>query len=150
VRRPRARGCLLKGCEQRFHPRNARQRYCSEGCRKEARQKWRASAAGKQKRNRQSQLYRKRIQERKAPKKEAVAEPARVITKKFFSGIAATGRAATNASFARDARRGNGSARIPASARWNESGNASGAGGGDMSGAIVFAEGGPVRGCHES
>ena len=30
VRRPRARQCLLKGCERRFHPRHARQRYCSE------------------------------------------------------------------------------------------------------------------------
>ena len=26
---PRARRCLLKGCEQHFHPRQARQRYCS-------------------------------------------------------------------------------------------------------------------------
>jgi hypothetical protein len=31
--------CLLKGCEQRFHPRQARQRYCSERCR-EASRKW--------------------------------------------------------------------------------------------------------------
>jgi hypothetical protein len=30
---PRARHCLLKGCEQRFHPQRAAQRYCSEGCR---------------------------------------------------------------------------------------------------------------------
>ena len=27
--RPRTRRCLLKGCEQRFHPRQARQRYCA-------------------------------------------------------------------------------------------------------------------------
>jgi hypothetical protein len=33
------RRCLLKGREQRFHPRQARQRYCSEGCREAAR-KW--------------------------------------------------------------------------------------------------------------
>jgi hypothetical protein len=83
---------LLKGCEQRFHPRHARQRYCSEGCRKaarewsewKARQRWRASAEGKQKRNRQSQHYRQRVKERKARKKEAVPEAARVITKKLF------------------------------------------------------------------
>jgi hypothetical protein len=29
--------CLLKGCQQRFHPRQARQRYCSVNCRREAR-----------------------------------------------------------------------------------------------------------------
>ena len=33
------RRCLLKGCEQRYHPRQARQRYCSESCREAAR-KW--------------------------------------------------------------------------------------------------------------
>jgi hypothetical protein len=37
--RPRLRRCLLKGCGERFHPRQARHRYCSEGCRKAAR-KW--------------------------------------------------------------------------------------------------------------
>ena len=37
--RPRIRRCLLQGCEQRFHPRQPRQRYCSEGCREAAR-KW--------------------------------------------------------------------------------------------------------------
>jgi len=90
--RPRSRWCLLKGCEQRFRPQHARQRYCSEGCRKEARkwsewkarQVWRASTAGKQKRNRQSQRYRKRVQERKALQKETIPKAARVITKKFF------------------------------------------------------------------
>ena len=92
ISRPRTRRCLLKGCKQQFRPRHALQRYCSENCRKKARewsawkarQRWRATAAGKQKRNRQSQLYRKRLKERKAPKKEAVSEAARVITKKFF------------------------------------------------------------------
>jgi hypothetical protein len=38
-RRPPTRRCLLKGCEQRFHPRQARQRYCSQRCREAAR-KW--------------------------------------------------------------------------------------------------------------
>jgi hypothetical protein len=92
VRRPRPRRCLLKGCAQRFRPRHALQRYCSEGCRKKAREwsewkarrTWRASVEGKRKRNGQSQRYRKRVQERKAAKKEAVPETARVITKKFF------------------------------------------------------------------
>ena len=92
VRRPRARRCLLKGCERRFHPEHARQHYCSGDCREAARQwsewkarrKYRATAAGKRKRNGQSQRYRKRVKERKPPEKEAVSEAARVITKKFF------------------------------------------------------------------
>ena len=91
-RRPRTRGCLLKGCPQRFRPRHARQRYCSEGCREAARtwsewkaqQKYRITAACKQKRNEQSRRYRERVKERKPPEKEAVPEAARVITKKFF------------------------------------------------------------------
>lgn len=92
--RPRARLCLLKGCEQRFHPRNARQRYCSERCRTEARkwsrwkaqQQYRSTPAGRQKRNGQSQRYRQRVQCRKRTKPQADEEPARVITQKFFRG----------------------------------------------------------------
>jgi len=92
VCRPRSRLCLLKGCERRFHPEHARQRYCSRECREaarawsewKARQVYRATAAGKQKRNQQSQRYRKRVQERKPSEKEAVAEGARVITRKLF------------------------------------------------------------------
>ena len=92
TRRPRARRCLLKGCEQRFHPRQARQRYCSERCRQAARrwsrwqaqQAYRATAAGKQKRNGQSRRYRERVRNRNCPKKEAVGEAARVITSNFF------------------------------------------------------------------
>jgi hypothetical protein len=92
TRRPRTRRCLLKGCEQRFRPRHARQRYCSDDCHKaartwsewKARQAYRATAAGKQRRNGQSRRYRERVQERKPPEKEAVPEAARVITKKFF------------------------------------------------------------------
>jgi hypothetical protein len=91
-RRPRTRGCLLKGCEQRFRPRYARQRYCSEGCREaarqwsewKARQKYRVTAACKQKRSEQSRRYRERVKGRKPPEKAVVPEAARVITKKFF------------------------------------------------------------------
>src|SRR5437588_3958018 len=86
--RPRRRRCLLKGCEQRFHPRQARQRYCSEGCREAARrwsrwkaqQTYRATTTGKEKRNGQSRRYRERVKSRKGAESEAVAEPARVIT----------------------------------------------------------------------
>ena len=89
---PRSRRCLLKGCEQRFRPRRVRQRYCSEECRKAARawsrwkaqESYRATAAGKQKRNGQSRRYRERVRSRKPPPGEAVPEAARVITKKFF------------------------------------------------------------------
>ena len=91
-RRPRTRRCLLKGCTQRFRPRHARQRYCSDGCREAARrwsewkaqQKYRVTAACKRKRSEQSRRYRERVKERKPPEKEAVPEAARVITKKFF------------------------------------------------------------------
>jgi hypothetical protein len=90
--RPRMRSCLLKGCERRFHPRQAHQRFCSEGCRKAARkwsgwkgqQRYRATAAGKQKRNGQSRRYRELAKSRKLPEPEAVSEHARVITTKHF------------------------------------------------------------------
>jgi hypothetical protein len=93
IRRPRMRRCLLKGCEQWFHPRRARQRYCSAECRQAARQwsRWkaqqsyRATAVGKEKRNGQSRRYRERLRNRKqSPPQEVVAETARVITKEFF------------------------------------------------------------------
>jgi len=94
VRRPRRRRCLLKGCERRFQPRHARQRYCGEECRQGAREwsawkagrRWRATATGKRKRNRQSRRYRERLKQRKPAEKKAVPGPARVITKKFFRG----------------------------------------------------------------
>jgi len=34
---PRKRRCLLKGCDQHFHPTHSRQRYCREECRAAAR-----------------------------------------------------------------------------------------------------------------
>src|SRR6266699_1878080 len=91
--RPRTRPCLLKGCEQGFHPRRqARQRYCSADCRKAARrwsrwkaqQRYRETAAGQQKRNGQSRRYRERVKSRKTPEPEAVNEAARVITPEHF------------------------------------------------------------------
>jgi len=89
ARRPRTRSCLLKGCDQRFHPRQARERYCSQQCRQAARQwsRWkaqqsyRATAAGKEKRNGQNRRYRERVRKRQQP---AAQEDARVITKDFF------------------------------------------------------------------
>src|ERR1700682_4718843 len=90
---PRSRRCLLKGCERRFRPRQTRQRYCSEPCRKAARawsrwkaqERYRDTATGKQQRNGQSQRYRERVRDRKPSASEAVPDAARVITKKFRS-----------------------------------------------------------------
>jgi hypothetical protein len=91
-RRPRIRRCLLKGCEKRFHPRQARQRYCSQRCREAAREwsrrkaqeRYRETAAGQQKRNGQSRRYRERVKSRKPPEPEAVNDAARVITTEHF------------------------------------------------------------------
>ena len=99
------RRCLLKGCEQRFHPRQARQRYCSEelpGSGAEmvalegAAEDTGRPAAGKQKRNGQSQRY------RAARQKPETSQSQRQLRgregnhyRTFFSTIRATGRAAT-------------------------------------------------------
>src|SRR5947208_2345602 len=90
--RPRMRRCLLKGCEQSFHPRQARQRYCGQRCREAARkwsrrkaqERYRETAAGQQKRNGQSRRYRERVKSRKPPEPEAVNDAARVITTEDF------------------------------------------------------------------
>ena len=92
-RRPRPRCCLLKGCERLFRPRHAAQRYCSSECgqaarrwsRWKAQQSYRATAAGKEKRNGQSRRYRERVKSRQqtAPE-ETAAKPARVISPNFF------------------------------------------------------------------
>ena len=91
-RRPRTRCCLLKGCERRFCPQRARQRYCSDECRRAARrwsrwkaqQSYRATAAGKERRNGQSRRYRQRVRNRQPAAPQAVPDAARVITHKFF------------------------------------------------------------------
>jgi hypothetical protein len=92
IRRPRRRSCLLKGCEQRFRPRQAGQRYCSPQCRQAARrwsrwkaqQRYRSTAAGQAKRNGQCRRYRQRSKRREATQPEAVGEAARVITLAAF------------------------------------------------------------------
>jgi len=89
-RRPRRRRCLLKGCEQRFHPRQAGQRYCGEDCRKaarkrsrwKARQRYRETVSGQAKRNEQSRCYRQRAKTREASDPETVKQAARVIAPK--------------------------------------------------------------------
>jgi hypothetical protein len=95
-RRPRSRQCLLKGCERCFRPQRARERYCSPECREAARkwshwkaqQKYRATAAGKKKRNGQSRRYRERVRERQpATSEEVLPQAARVITPNFFRSL---------------------------------------------------------------
>lgn len=94
--RPRTRQCLLKGCERRFRPHQARERYCSQECRQaaqkwsrwKAQQRYRATAAGREKRNGQSRRYRQRVRNRKrATSEAALPEAARVITPDFFRSL---------------------------------------------------------------
>ena len=136
-RRPRTRCCLLKGCERRFRPRRAGERYCSDECRREARrwsrwkaqQSYRTTATGKDKRNDQSRRYRQRVRERSpAAPEEAAPEPARVITHNFFSRVVATVLAATKDSPGNGVRRTSASARGRAGGQWNEFGSANGGG----------------------
>lgn len=133
-RRPRTRVCLLKGCEQRFHPRQARERYCSQQCRQaawqwsrwKAQQSYRATAAGKEKRNGQNRRYRERVRNRPQP---TAQQDARVITI-FFSSTVATGQAAMRDSRTGRDHRCSASVHARAGAPWNAFGNESGAGAG--------------------
>jgi hypothetical protein len=67
-----ARRCLLKGCEQSFHPSDWRSRYCSSACRSqacrwrraEANRRYRHSEHGQACRRAQSARYRERARER--------------------------------------------------------------------------------------
>lgn len=82
---PCCRRCLLKGCERWFLPTRPQARYCNAGCQQAARrwrrwqatQRYRASAAGKERRREQSRRY--RVRRRQRPVAEpvaAIAEPA--------------------------------------------------------------------------
>jgi len=70
--KPRARRCLLKGCESWFKPKCALCRYCSAECKDaarawsvfRARRRYRRSAQGGNKRRIQSHRYRERQKER--------------------------------------------------------------------------------------
>ena len=92
ARRPRTRRCLLKGCEKRYRPKKAAQRYCSPECRQAARKwslwkgqrKYRGTQAGKEKRQAQCRRNRERVKARRKPQLKPAPETARVITSKFF------------------------------------------------------------------
>jgi predicted nucleic acid-binding Zn ribbon protein len=63
--------CLLKGCEQRFHPASPQARYCSEACQRaacrwrcwRASRRYRASPQGRERRRAQNGRYRQRQRE---------------------------------------------------------------------------------------
>jgi hypothetical protein len=92
MRRPRTRQCLLKGCENRFRPQQALERYCSDACREKAQawsewkaqQKYRGTPAGKEKRKGQSRRYRERVRNRKEQVCGVAEEAAMVIRLIFF------------------------------------------------------------------
>jgi hypothetical protein len=91
-RQPRTRACLLKGCQRRFRPQHALQRYCSPACRRaalawskwKAQQRYRAKESAKKKRKEQCQRRRDRIKSMKKLGLEAPAGAARVIVKKHL------------------------------------------------------------------
>ncbi len=119
--------CLLKGCEQPFHPQQASERYCSAACREQARewsewkaqQKYRATVAGKEKRKAQSRRYRQRVWNRK----EQTGEAARVISHKVFLIIPAIGPDVTKSSCVPRDPRGRDSVRKSAGVRWSAFGS---------------------------
>jgi len=73
-RRGRWCQCLLKGCERWFWPSRPQSRYCSAGCRQQARRwrrwlasrRWRASERGRARRRQQGQRYRQRRRQARA------------------------------------------------------------------------------------
>ena len=139
ARRPRMRRCLLKGCEQRFHPRQARQRYCSaklpgggaEMVAVEGAATIPGDGSGPSRNGTgKAGVTGSASKAGNAPEPETVSEAARVITTEhFFRAIAATGPAATRDSRASGEVPCNASARRRAGARWSAFGSGSGAGG---------------------
>jgi hypothetical protein len=112
VRRPRRRVCLLKGCERRFRPVHPLARYCSPGCREEARRwrewkarhRYRQSEGGKQKRRAQSRRYRMRRQGVGAAK-PGPGKPREGHRKKDYFAALVIARGATRSFSAAGARR---------------------------------------------
>jgi hypothetical protein len=114
ARQPRPRLCLLKGCEQRFRPRRARQRYCSEPCRKAARVWSRRKA---------QESYRDHGgRQTEAQRAEPALPGARQEPKPAAERPVVTGQAATWDSCVSGARRRSTSARTSAGMRWSASG----------------------------
>jgi hypothetical protein len=95
TRRPRTRRCLLKGCQSRYRPQQALQRYCSAECREAARawsrwkaqERYRATPTGQERRKAQSRRYRERVRSRPKQVLETAEAAARVITTNFFRSL---------------------------------------------------------------
>lgn len=152
--RPRARRCLLKGCEQWFQPAWPQARYCSSSCQEaaarwrewKARQRYRTTAGSRERRRAQSRRRRQREAERKRRAEEAGTSrrglrvghrPARNLRAR------ATVRAATRPSCGHADRRCNDFARDRAGVRSNacSSESAGGGSGGKSSGRRAFGLG---------
>jgi len=134
---PRARHCLLKGCERRFDPRRATQRYCSEECRRAARRwsRWKAAAELSRDSGGQRQTQRAKPALPRTGQKPPTNSARRGGSgdregnrQRIFSTIVATGRAAMRDSSRNGDRHPSATVRARAGALWNESGNGSGAG----------------------
>ncbi len=136
ARLPRTRRCLLKGCERRFRPGQARERYCSQECRRaarkwscwKARQSYRATAAGKQKRNGQSRRYRERVRNRQQRSAATSRSRSEGHHSRFFSITVVTAPAATKDSRSNAGHHANDSVRARAGGPWNACGSANGVG----------------------
>lgn len=135
ARRPRSRVCLLKGCTQTFRPDHPLERYCGDECRErarqwrewKARQRYRQSNEGKQKRRAQNRRYRLRIKSRKS-EKPAAGSVARVIATKLFFRAPATAPVATRSFNEADVRRCNGSVPMRVAVLWSGFWSGKGAG----------------------
>jgi len=138
VRRPRKRVCLLKGCERRFRPVHPLTRYCSPECRAaarrwrewKARQRYRQSEAGKQKRRAQSRRYRMR-RPRPEEAKSRSDQRREGHRKRIYLAPPVIARAATRSLRAADARRCSDFARGRVGEPWSGFGSANDAGGND-------------------
>jgi hypothetical protein len=136
VRRPRRRVCLLKGCERRYRPVHPLARYCSEECRKQARrwrewkarQRYRQSPNGKQKRRAQSRRYRMRRKRPRGAKRGSGKAREGHRKKNYFAGPA-IGRAAMRSSRAVAVPRCSGFVRSPVGGLGSGFGSGNSAGG---------------------
>lgn len=132
--RPRSRVCLLKGCERLFRPVHPLARYCSEGCREQARRwrewkarhRYRQSEGGKQKRQAQSRRYRIR---HRIGKKPSPRKPREGHRKKNYFIPPATARVAMRSSSGAGAHLCSDFVRTRVGGLWNGFGSGNGAGG---------------------
>lgn len=134
ARGPRSRVCLLKGCGQIFRPQQPMTRYCSNACREKARQwrRWKArqryrhSPNGKQKRQAQSRRYRQRRKEQPAARNGRLRREGHPY--EIFFRTPATARAAIRSSIGVGGHPYNGFVPQPAATLWSAFWSGRGAG----------------------